>query len=910
MMTKCSWKKYGLILFCGALFFMLAIHANVVYAQSSNNTNKAVQEDIDAFIRSSVELTSEDNSALVKKYEESQQRCDDLRDQLYQKTNIWWSVGNNIRNWGFEADDNLISAIGNALDSVWESAEALFSTAENDAADLERQLNYFYQEAMRNASSSERRQQIYSEYLNLKKTMDEITALAEQVQNACGIAQTLEGIDEEETIYKYMTPQGQEVMYVKNRDGTFKVVGNVMNGCVPLPVKLNEGRTCIFCPLFLKIFNAANVMASKSYIALASSLSNVLLVGFALWIAFSLLSKVSSFTKMDAPKYITELLTQIFKVLVAYLLLKDGSIIYEYALGPLLKGGMEFGMLLLSSNNKYLDACTSLGVANMPTGGLLPSYLYVQLECFIKAVQAELAVPQAIGSSLMCVSLHAAGSDPSGVLKYVTDYRLPDLSMLLEGLIIWAFAWLMSLAFAFYLVDATVRLGIVGALMPFLIACWPFKVTSKYTNQGFTMFMNTFFVYVFLGLVISINIQLISVSMTGIPGGKDAVINALNGNQVQVLKDLLDLGFGGFLILIASCIFGFKICGQSSDLAGSMAGGGGGSSIAPEIGGMGYNVAKAATLGTGKAIGNGAKFVGKVGEASGINEKLRKTRDNAVNKLIKQPLAKIFSLGRSSPNASQRMQPSQAPKPQTSPSAGGNGGTPVTPDQTRQADNVVNAAPRPETTPQTASDTSRATTTQQNQRQAQTDGSSGRTASTQANGSTSTQNTQNVLTPEQQREQHIDQFNRSHAATLDLDRSSALYRQISDQCGKATTNRDTAAQKARSFEAQAKEEMDKAKSLREKAQKMVDGAEKDALMQQANTSDKNANDFKAKATEERNKEKENDAIVRETLKKMDDMKQERLKTMSNEDVDKIMKQTYGNNYRADQSANRNGWSFN
>lgn len=708
----------------------------------------------------------------------------------------------------------------------------------------------------------------------------------------------------ENVLVYYDEKTGVNVYYVMDESGSYESVTGVTKGCMPLPAKLAEGRNCIFCPLFARIFSAVQLMATGSFSTLAQSLANVMLVGFAIWIAFSLLSKVSSFTKMDAPKYITELLTQVFKVLVAYLLLRDGAAIYNYALGPLLKSGMEFGMIMLSSGKSVLlQMCSAESVSeNMPTDGLLPYYLYSQLDCFIRAIQYELAFPQAIGSSLMCVSMHTAGSDP-GFLKNITDYRLPDISMLFQGLLIWAFAWLLSLAFAFYLVDATVRLGIVGALMPFLIACWPFKITSKYTNQGFTMFMNTFFTYVFMGLVITINMQLMGVSLTGGKGGLEAIESALNGNKVSVLKDLLDIGFAGFLILIASCIFGFKICGQASELAGSMAGGGGGSSIAPEIGGMGYNVAKAATLGTGKAVWGGTKFVG---EATGVNEKLRKFGDKAVNKLVVSPLANVFSFGRSGGGAAKKTTPSQTQKTQISPTANGNGGTPVTPDQARQADDVVNANPRTTTAPQTAPDATNATTAQQNQRQAQTGGPSGRTASTQTNDSS----TQSAQTPAQQREQRIDQFNRNHSASLDLDKNSALYRQISDQCGKATTNRDAAAQKARSFEAQAKEEMDKAKSLREKAQKMVEGAEKDALMQQANTSDKNANDFKAKAAEERNKEKENDAIVQDTLKKMDDMKQERLKTMSNEDVDKIMKQTYGNNYRADQSANRNGWSFN
>ena len=855
-MTKCNWKKFGYSLILGLLIVAMT---NIAWAEDnntasseSNTSNAAVEEDIETFF-GALKLGDKKDQDVIDKFRKN---CEDAEKKVKDKEKEIADINVKI---------NQTITQGAAGSSV--TGYVMITTKSiNDPV-------------------------AYKKYTEEKKLLqEELEQLKEEKNRIC--AESDEALENAEgAIYVYTGSDGSELFF--QYDGrTAKALNGVTRGCVPLPMKVNEGKTCIFCPLFEKIFNAANVMSTNSYGVLANALANVMLIGFAIWIAFSLLGKVSSFTKMDAPKYITELLTQVFKVLLAYLLLRDAHAVYNYALGPLLKGGMEFGMTLLAGSDKYLDSCKSLGVESMPTSGLLPAYLYTQLECFIRAVQAELALQQAIGSSLMCVAFNAGGEIKD--IK-VTSFTIPNFSMLIEGILIWVFAWLLSLAFAFYLVDATVRLGIVGALMPFLIASWPFKVTSKYTSQGFTMFMNTFFTYVFMGLVVSINIQLIGSSLSGAPGGMDAIEDALNSNKVKEFQEMLDIGFAGFLILIASCIFGFKICGQTADLAGSMAGGGGGSSIAPELGGMGYNVAKSATLGTASAIGGGAKFLG---EATGVNEKARKFRDKAVDKLIVSPLAKVFSFGRSEGGASKKATHSQAPKPQTSPNAGGNGGSPITPDQTRQADNVVNAAPRP-------------TATQQNQnpRQTQSGGSQTSTASSQTNNSSSTQDNQNVLTPEQQREQRIDQFNRNHAAALDLNKNSAEYRQLSEQSGKATTNRDAAAQRARSFEAQAKEEMDKAKSLREKAQQMADSAEKDALIQQANSSDKNANDFTAKAAEEKNKEKENDAIVRETLQKMEDMKQERLKTMSNEDIDGIMKQSYGNDYRADQSANRNGWSF-
>lgn len=683
----------------------------------------------------------------------------------------------------------------------------------------------------------------------------------------------------ENVLVYYDEKNKTRVYYVINADGSYEAVAGVTKGCMPLPAKIAEGKNCIFCPLFAQIFSAAQTMATSSFGVLAQSLANVMLVGFALWVAFSLLGKVSSFTKMDAPKYITELLTQAFKVLFAYLMLRNADAVYTYALGPLLKAGMEFGMTLLSSGDSvYLKSCDSMsGVKNMSTNGLLPYYLYTQLDCFIRAIQFELSVPQAIGSSLMCVSRNA------GSTGEVLSFPIPDFSMLFQGLIIWVFAWLISLAFAFYLVDATVRLGIVGALMPFLIASWPFKVTSKYTNQGFTMFMNTFFTYAFMGLVVSINIQLMGISLTGGQGGLDAIEEALNGNSVKVLSDLLDIGFAGFLILIASCIFGFKLCGQAAELAGSMAGGGGGSSIAPEIGGMGYNVAKAATLGTGKMAWQGTKLVGN---ATGVTPKLRQARDKVVSG-VSSGLKSLFTFGRATSKSRapvSRLRGSDAPAPTPSSSSSG-GASPVTAEQTRQAERVENAAPRP-TTP--AKPVTAANTAKPNQ------------AGAEGTAPTS---------PEAARERQIDQFNRKKAAGLDLANNSEIYKQVSERCGQATANRDAAAQRARNFEAQAKEEKDKATALRQKAQSMADGAEKDAVMRQAGSSDQKADEFTAQAAEERKNEKENDAIVQENLKKMDEMQKEREQSISDKEIDSIMKQRYGNNYRTEQSANINGWNF-
>lgn len=404
----------------------------------------------------------------------------------------------------------------------------------------------------------------------------------------------------------------------------FQSITGVTRGCVPLPAKLAESRSCIFCPLFKTIFNAAQSMSTKAYDKLAGPLANVMLIGFAIVIAFMVLKNVSSFTKQDAPKFITELLVNMFKVLVAYYMLKNANIVYGYIVGPVLKAGFEFGSSLLFAENKYLAACDVSKTLQNVSNGVMPAYLYTNLDCFIRAVQAEVAVPQSVGSSLMCVARNA-GKESIGPVRNV----LWDFGMMFQGFAIWVMGWIISLAFAFYLIDATIQLGIIGALMPFLIACWPFKATRNYTSKGWGIFMNTFFVYVFMGLVVSINVELLGQGLTGSKGGFDAIMKALNGNNVQELKELLDMGFAGFLVLVACCLFAFKLTGQASDLAGTMAGGGG-PKIGANIGGLAYGAATKGVQGTLKTGLGAAKAVS---DKTGLTNVVNKGRDWAKDKV-------------------------------------------------------------------------------------------------------------------------------------------------------------------------------------------------------------------------------------------------------------------------------------
>ncbi|MDD4556169.1 MAG: hypothetical protein PHE89_02410 [Alphaproteobacteria bacterium] len=508
----------------------------------------------------------------------------------------------------------------------------------------------------------------------LPKVLDAAKPLLAAAEGYFDIKKAYDNMDlrTEGDLYVFTDANGSKFYFVRTGDDLLSVSGN-SSGCVPLPAKIAETNSCLFCPLFKVVYGAANTMATNSYKTLGRPLAMVMLIGLAIFIAFKVMVLTSGFVKQDAPKFITELLTQTFKVLTAYVLLYNSNQIYIYAISPVLSAGMEFGTAVMGPS--YVNYIKTCGTGAISDSGLLSAGLYSRLECFIRAVQEEISIPQAVGSSLVCISFRGAST-----IKYV----LPDFSMLFVGLILWGFSWLVMLAFGFYLVDATMRIGIVGALMPFLIATWPFKVTSNYAKTGWSMIMNTFFVYTFLGIVIAINVTLMLIAVGG-ENGRQELQNLVNANSIKTIQEKLDIGMSGFLILIFGCLFGFKLTAQASALAGTFASGGGGD-IAPKIGGLAASAAKAGALGTGKVAGKGASWFGR---KTGITPALRRTRDR-IGGSISRGVSNLFGGGNNAPSNS----PAGGSGPSGGPTGGPSGGNTANTNQSRQPNPSLQTNPR------------------------------------------------------------------------------------------------------------------------------------------------------------------------------------------------------------------------
>lgn len=422
-----------------------------------------------------------------------------------------------------------------------------------------------------------------------------------------------------------------------------------IRGCEVLPVKLYNYRKCFFCPLVGTIYDGVAKITDISFQKMAGALATLLALGFGIWIAVQVLTQVSSLTKQDAPKFLGNLLRQGYKVLIAFLLLQYSTQVFTYVINPILETGLTFGKSMLTTRDIFSeldkdDNGNYLRQAKFVAGGKhLQLDTYDKIEQYVVAVQQHLAFMQTIGTSLTCIggNLMLLKETVNWWHKIFKPSKVwaqfsVGVQIMAQGLVITIFAFLLSLAFTFYLIDAIVQVGVVGGLLPFIIACWPFKATTKYTSTGVGMLMNSAFLFLFVGLIMSANLMLVDEALS-VGHTSNGVINqqeidstaeigdveercshmdfytqnrelcdntgegtlykmgmAINSQDAAQLKALADISSMGFFILLFCCIFGFKFTNQAKPLADKFAKSGTGQPIAPGIATMATSFTKSA----------------------------------------------------------------------------------------------------------------------------------------------------------------------------------------------------------------------------------------------------------------------------------------------------------------------------
>ncbi len=365
------------------------------------------------------------------------------------------------------------------------------------------------------------------------------------------------------------------------------------------------GPRCVICNLFHVILKAVQNVASASFNELGKPLSMLVGLGFLLYIGYITLLAVAAPETQKLSQFLNNLTTQGFKVAIAIFLLTAPSAIYNYGISPLIDGGIEFGINLTQEDRAKIEQFGRPYAFDDGNEYLKTPVLRRAVGAAAAFNDAALRIP-AIGRSMICNSWLNLGLNV-----------FPAIQIWLTGVILYVFGLAISYAIGFYMLDCALQLGIVCAMLPFFIACWPFAMTRTYTKQGWNIFLNTFFNFVVMGVVISATAAIITQAIsTGL--NEDTLINYLNANNIEGLAQEIDLGGLAMVMLVICCCIGFKLSGEIQNITNKLAGG-----LGIGIGaGMGGTLASSQTkiaAGGIQAGWSGIKAAGKsIGQNSGL----------------------------------------------------------------------------------------------------------------------------------------------------------------------------------------------------------------------------------------------------------------------------------------------------
>ena len=408
--------------------------------------------------------------------------------------------------------------------------------------------------------------------------------------------------------------------------------------CDTFATYLSSLSSCPLCPIFQAVLNTDAKIADVAWRALSKALQGVIVVFFLVYLALETLKIVSNVAGSSLGSYLKSVLILGFKVLLTYFLLSSSAYVYGYFISPVIQAGLDMGTSLISISSSQASIClvNNANVDFVATpGNVLDAGLLDGIMRTVRCYGHTATIMPAVGKGLIC---HGWANDGS---------LLPDFSMWLSGILFYLFGLMIWLVISFYLIDCTVQLGMVCGIIPVLIACWPFKLTTKYTLKGVQIIMNTFFNYVMLGIVLLLGVEIVDFATGKKSGSMDAFMEAMNNNNLTQLSEMASLDGVEILILVVCCIFAFKLIGNTNALADKFSKGSG-MNIASKLGGLASSVVVASAA-TGASIG--AKFGEAALEETGIAGKFTDAGNSVKNFFLDgaSSIGKAVGLGRFQP---------------------------------------------------------------------------------------------------------------------------------------------------------------------------------------------------------------------------------------------------------------------
>ena len=168
-----------------------------------------------------------------------------------------------------------------------------------------------------------------------------------------------------------------------------------------------------------------------------------------------------------------------------------------------------------------------------------------------------------IGHSLICYSINVARTciPADGWFGIFCWFKLPDLTFLFAGCVIYVTAVLMTMSIGMYFIDIALKLGFAVMMLPISIALWPFPPTKNKLQDTLSIIIRNAMLFMVLAVGVVFAISIISNGL--FESGEDNFWDAIEHSKTEQLSQEFSLFSVHIIVIGFSLLFAFKILASS-----------------------------------------------------------------------------------------------------------------------------------------------------------------------------------------------------------------------------------------------------------------------------------------------------------------------------------------------------------
>ena len=391
-------------------------------------------------------------------------------------------------------------------------------------------------------------------YADVVSEMEKSGASKEQIEKYKSDAVAVEGIIAAQNTYGLTKEQAREAIHNK-QDATQKKLNET---CDIEAMRQSYQSKCYSCVIVKTLMETFLNACSKAYDITSEAGTKLLVFGALIWMAFFVMKNVSSLSNIEPGAMMNTLITFLFKVMVAYILITSGlGVLVKYTINPLLTAGADMGIAFMNitsslSGASGLDSQYMVQTPTITDGGttteIVSSDVMNKVMTFARDLDKNVSTNLVIGHALTCWSI-------TGGAWSILSFKIVNFWLWFCGALIWFVGFMLTLGIGYYLLDISFKLGFAIMALPVVIGLWPFNVTKGKVTAVISIMIKAAGTFVFLALTTTYALTLISMALRD----ANTLLAKIQQGESEWIAETFDPTGSYFLIILFVYLYSMKL---------------------------------------------------------------------------------------------------------------------------------------------------------------------------------------------------------------------------------------------------------------------------------------------------------------------------------------------------------------